>query len=184
MTREETISILSIIKTAYPKFYVNLQRQDLLNTISLWNEMFANDDVKIVAIAVKELINSFQFPPTIADVKEKMRKLTINENKCPNDYWNELVNIVRDGTYHSVEGFENASEPVKRFLHSPAQVKELSMLDETTFMSVTKGQFDRAIKTILDEKKELNAMLPETKALIQKIANNLSIDNKERTLLN
>lgn len=56
MTRQETGIIMDILTTAYPAFYNGRNAPDMRMTVNLWAEMFAEDDVKIVAAAVKALI--------------------------------------------------------------------------------------------------------------------------------
>ena len=74
MTEQEIASVLSIIKVAYPRFYLNITESDVKSTITLWREMFKDDDKKEVMIAVKELISELEFPPTVADIKNKIKK--------------------------------------------------------------------------------------------------------------
>lgn len=176
MTKQEVTQMLTILKTAYPRFYVDMTKEEAYSTIDLWTTMFANDDALLVVTTVKEMINSFKYPPTVADIKEKMYSITDIEKKQPMEYWKELDKIVQNGIYGAVEGFNNASEPVKRFLCNPAQIKELAQMDKNTFNTVTKGQFLKQIENILAEEKENKMMLPETKTLIQNIAKSLSID--------
>lgn len=164
MTREETTKILSIIKLAYPNFYKNITKQEAENTVNLYQEMFKEDDANLVIIAVKELINTFQYPPTIADVKNKMYKLT-NIEKTPAELWDKLQNAISNSIYHSVEMFEILPDEVKQFVRSPNQLKELAMMDSDVVHSVTKGQFFKQIEIIQKRVKEDKLMLPETKKM-------------------
>ena len=74
MNKEEVIAILKVLKVAYPKFYNNISKEDMLKTIDLWVEMFKNDNKQDITRAVKELMCELEFPPTIADVKKKINK--------------------------------------------------------------------------------------------------------------
>ena len=66
MTRQETGIIMDILATAYPRFYSGPNAPDPVKAVALWAEMFAEDDVAIVAAAVKALIATDDkgFPPT------------------------------------------------------------------------------------------------------------------------
>ena len=74
MNKEEVIAILKVLKVAYPKFYNNISKEDMLKTIDLWVEMFKNDNKQDITRAVKELMCELEFPPTIADIKKKINK--------------------------------------------------------------------------------------------------------------
>lgn len=164
MQRDEIVSILTILKTAYPNSYKNMTKEDAENTINLWSMMFQNDDSRVVAIAVKELINTLQFPPTIADIKNKMLQLTINR-KTPSELWGELERALKDSIYHSKERFEELSPEVQKFVRDPAQLKEMAMMDSDVVHSVTKGQFLKQIEIIQKREDEDRKMLPESKRL-------------------
>lgn len=58
MTIEQTGIIMDILTTAYPRFYSGPDAPDMVKTLRLWAEMFARDDVALVAAAVKALIES------------------------------------------------------------------------------------------------------------------------------
>lgn len=165
MTVDETKMILGILKTAYPNFYKEMSKQEMLNVVDLWADMFKNDNSKLVTVAVKELINSFQYPPTIADIKNKIYNLT-NEEKTPSELWDRLQKAISRGIYHSEEEFEKLPDEVKEFIRSPKQLKELAMMDSDVVHSVTKGQFFKQIEVIQKRKEEDKKMLPESKELL------------------
>lgn len=170
MTIDETKMILGILKTAYPNFYKEMSKQEMLNVVDLWADMFKNDNSKLVTVAVKELINSFQYPPTIADVKNKMYSLTNNE-KTPSELWDRLQKAISRGIYHSEEEFEKLPDEVKEFIRSPKQLKELAMMDSDVVHSVTKGQFLKQIEIIQQRTVEKKKMLPQNKKILAMIGN-------------
>lgn len=85
MKREDVIKLMSVLRGAYPQFYRDVGRQEALDTISLWTDMFAEDDAAIVAAAVKALIatDSKGYPPHIGAVKAKIRQLTERPKMAP-----------------------------------------------------------------------------------------------------
>lgn len=170
MTIDETKMILGILKTAYPNFYKEMSKQEMLNVVDLWADMFKNDNSKLVTVAVKELINSFQYPPTIADVKNKMYSLT-NNDKTPSELWDRLQKAISRGIYHSEEEFEKLPDEVKEYIKSPGQLRELAMLDSDVIHSVTKGQFFKNIEVIKKRTAENKKMLPQNKKILAMIGN-------------
>ena len=75
MTRDETIKLLSILKAAYPNFYKDMSRDTANGTINIWASQFAKYPASVVMIAVNKLISLNTFPPSINEVKEKIRSL-------------------------------------------------------------------------------------------------------------
>lgn len=170
MTIDETKMILGILKTAYPNFYKEMSKQEMLNVVDLWADMFKNDNSKLVTVAVKELINSFQYPPTIADVKNKMYSLTSND-KTPSELWESLQKAISNGIYHSEEEFSKLPDECKEFIRNPNQLRELAMTDSDVIHTVTKGQFLKQIQIIQDRIIEKKKMLPQNKEILSIIGN-------------
>lgn len=89
MTKTETAQILAILKAAYPNSYKNLTTEDVKATVNVWAAQFANMPVAVVMVAVNKLISTNVFPPTITEVKERIRSL----------YWEawEMLNLHNQG---------------------------------------------------------------------------------------
>lgn len=73
MSEQELVRLLSVIRVAYPRFYANTTIDDVKSTVALWREMFKNDSSQDVVRAVKELIAELPYPPSIADIKNKIK---------------------------------------------------------------------------------------------------------------
>lgn len=170
MTREESTMILGILKTAYPNFYKTMTKEEAYGTIELWADMFVNEDAKIVTIAVKELINNFKFPPTIADVKDQIVKLTMERTDLTAE-WDSLQKAISCGLYNSVEGYESLPPIAKAFVRSPSQLRELAMMDSDVVHSVVKGQFFKQGEVLRKRQEEDRRMLPESRKLMEMIGN-------------
>jgi len=164
MTRDEVIQLLSLLKVAYPNFYRNITKTEAERTISLYEDMFINMDFKVVTMAIKELINTLQYPPTIADIKNKIDEITTIK-KLPTDLWEQLCMAIKNSGYHSVEEFEKLSPEVKAFVGSPNELKNLALMDSDIVHSVIKGQFFKQIEIIQKRDADDKRMLPESKEL-------------------
>ena len=66
MDRLETADILAVLKAAYPQFYNGLSPKEANKIVDLWAEMFKDEPVMVVAVAVKAMNASRTntFPPT------------------------------------------------------------------------------------------------------------------------
>lgn len=166
MSEEEVIKILGYLKVAYPSFYRDLKKTDAEAMIELYRQMFDGCDYKLVVVAIKELINSAEkpYPPSIAEIKNKMYKLTTQE-KLPTDLWASLKKAISNSAYNSVEEYEKLPEECKMFVKNPSQLKELSQNDSEINNTVVKGQFLKQIERIQRRIKEEKQMLPETRKI-------------------
>lgn len=154
MTKKEILMMLNILKVAYPNFYKNVNKEEIEDSVNLYEVMFKDFDGKIVLLAVHELINTFKYPPTIADIKEKIYQLTNVEDKSSSELWEYLLTAIRNGNYHSEEEFERLPEIVKEYIRSPRQLQEMAQMDSDVIHSVVKGQFLKQIETIKERFKE------------------------------
>lgn len=177
MNREQAIALLKILKTAYQRFYADMTREEAENTINLWVDMFAHEDPQLVINATKDLINSFKYPPTIADVKERMYKITHANEDDNMEMWNAIKRAIRNSSYNSVEEFERLPDMCKKFVGTPMQLREWA-IDPEYNDGVIKGQFLKQVEILKQRKKDDNMMLPSTKAFIAQLAEQLDNDIK------
>ena len=174
MNREQTIAILKVLKVAYPRFYAEMSKKEAEDTINLWQEMFSNDNPALVTAEVKDLVNSFKFPPTIADVKDKMYELTKQDTETPVEIWNAIKKAMRNSAYNAVEEFERLPEVAKKFVGSPNQLREWAIGTDYND-GVVKGQFFKQVEVIKQREKDNALMLPETKAVIATLTKQLML---------
>lgn len=164
MTREETASTLKILKVSYPSFYSRFSREDMLAVLELWSDMFREDDVGIVKIALYRLLETHQgYPPNIAELKAKIREVRSIATGEPTDeeLWRVLRKAISNGYYGAKEEYEKLPSVLQRYLGSPAALRELSQGDVKTIDTVTHGQFLKQIGSIR-ERQEFADSLPES----------------------
>jgi hypothetical protein len=174
MTADETKAVLAVIKVAFPGFSKGIDPDDVLN---VWHDMFRDDDMKVVAEAVKILIATSKFPPTIAEVREKVMLVTRPQTDAlmtELDAWN-IVDKAID-YYRAGENFMALPPLLKRLVGSPNRLKEWSCMDADVVNSVVASNFMRSYAAIMRREKEIS-MLPEsTRAMIRNSENKLTLD--------
>lgn len=173
MTRDDVIKIMSVLRGAYPHFYRDISKQEAYDTINLWADMFSNDDASIVAAAVKSLIDGDDkgFPPTIGQVKAKMRLLVGSDELTEAEAWNLVSKAVKNGLYGAVEEFEKLPPAVKRIAGSPSQLRDWASMDSDTLHSVVASNFQRSYKVVATREKEIAALPDDVKKLINFVTN-------------
>lgn len=75
MTQKEATQILAILKAAYPNSYRGMTKEEAIGTVNVWATQFINIPVSVVSIAVNKLISTNTFPPSIGEVKARIRTL-------------------------------------------------------------------------------------------------------------
>lgn len=183
MTVEETRGMLKLLKAAYPQFYKSMRQSEAQDILDLWIEMFAEDDVQLVKMALKLIIDSDrEFPPTIGTIKGKMSEIenSIVKEKTNEDYWLEFKDAVVNGGYYGcVEAFEKLSPVVKEYCGSPSTIRDCARMEESVFNTVTHGQFLKQIAVIIEREKVGNKIPPQLKQtiLLNKGESQLMIDD-------
>lgn len=82
MTQEETIKLLALIKLAYPNSYKDIDRDTQLATINLWHRAFTDTPIGIMEMALDNFVKESKFPPTIADIIERLRIINGEATLC------------------------------------------------------------------------------------------------------
>lgn len=177
MTKNDVVKIFIVLRTAYPNFYKEMKKEDLEATIDLWTEMFAHENPALVVAAVKNLINTFKWPPTIADVKDEMYKLTQTETETPVEMWNKIKAAMSRASYYAQEEFDKLPEVAKKFVGSPNQLREWALSVDYND-GVTKGQFFKQYEILKQREKDNKLMLPSTQKLIKNLLNDTSFSQK------
>lgn len=87
MTRADAAKLVAIIVTAYPNFDKFKDAQAVASTVDLWAAMFADDDARIVGLAVKKHIATNKWPPSVAELREIMLEIQRPELIAPDQAW-------------------------------------------------------------------------------------------------
>ena len=176
MNKSETASLMAIIKLAYPQYY---SRQDeILSAVSLWSEMFKEDDFKVVSAGVKSFIASDTkgFPPSIGMIKQYISKITTPEAMTEVEAWGIIKKALRNSSYNSKEEFEKLPEELQRLLGSHTQLKEWAREEMTTLDSVIASNFMRSYRARIQSIREYQALPKDVKQFIGKMSNTMSLE--------
>jgi hypothetical protein len=176
MTREETKAMLAVLKAGYPNFYKELKKPDAEQIIDLWATMFADNLAPIVIEAVKSLMCTLKYPPTIADVKEKIALITQPAQLTEMEAWNTVRRAM--SYYNAQASFDNLPPILQKLVGSPNQLREWAIMEADVVDSVIQSNFMRSYKARVQSEKELTALPESTKDLMQQLAEGFSMDRK------
>lgn len=165
MSRKEITKIIFILKTAYPYAFKDMNEQEVQSMVNLYEEMFKDNTYTDVSNAIKNIINTNEYMPTIATIKSKIYDLKHSKEENNSQLWEKLLNAIRNGSYHSEEEFKKLPNLVKVYVRSPRQLQEMAMMDSDVIHSVVKGQFLKQIEAIKENYKT-NEIVGGTEYLI------------------
>ena len=182
MTREETIKILAVLRGAYPAFYRDITKQEAESTIALWVSMFDEEPYELVGAAVKAFISgdSKGFPPSIGQVKERIRQITQPEEMTEQEAWSFVSKALRNSTYGSAEEFAKLPPEVQAVVHDPGQLRQWAISPADEVETVIASNFMRSFRVKQKATKEYMALPTEVKRLM--ISAGFSGDPTERGL--
>ena len=72
MNKKEATQILAMLKAGYPNNYKNITPDEAQGIVSMWCMQFMDMPAEVVLMALNKAISTSKFPPSIADVKEKV----------------------------------------------------------------------------------------------------------------
>lgn len=173
MTREETSACLSILKAAFPMFYNKMSRSDGEQVLELWTTMFSQDDVQVVKYALYKLIETHSdFPPTIADVKEKIKEfISVTCGEPTNEeLWTILREAITNGYYGAESEFKRLPPVLQRYCGSPSYLREHAEFSDVKILdSVEKSHFLKQIDSMRERIQFENELPPQMREAYAKV---------------
>lgn len=178
MTRRETAIIMQILKTAYPAFYGRPDAPDMAQTLELWTELFAGDDVALVAAAVKSYIASDVkgYPPHIGAIKNELHALASAGELDEQEAWELVRRAASRSGWGAQEEYERLPEAVRR-MTSPGQLYEWSQMDSDAFNSVVASNFRRVWRARRESRRREALLPPEVRRAVAGAAAGLALED-------
>lgn len=148
MTKEQTQMIVGLIARAYPKHYANMTAQEKWEVVALYYDYFKDAPFELMQKIIKEYVGSNKFPPSIADLVERVEKVVGAEEEytvesCIAESLRALRGDIR---------FENLSEPSKIYWGSQKDI-DIMGYSETAEHTVVRGQMMKRLPSIIQNLK-------------------------------
>ena len=166
MTRSDAIKLIGLIVTTYPNSDKYSSKNAIDDAINAWTEFLADDDVVIVAMALKKHISICKWPPSIAEIKEIIFEICSPDIIPPDEAWAVVAMYIDNSSE-----YEYLSEPEEYFPTAIAMA--IRAVDYRTLRDLRIRRYDHSNKkTGLDrvafmqayepifERERKNAMLP------------------------
>ena len=161
MTHKETVTILAVLKAAYPHSFKDITPEEGAAMANLWHKMFAEDSYEAVNAAISALISTRRegYSPTIGEVKDQLYKLTTPSALNEGEAWALVCKACQNGSYGYKQEYEKLPPEVQKAVGKPEQIREWAQVDTDTFQTVIMSNFQRAFRIAQAREKEL-AMMP------------------------
>ncbi len=179
MDKTETLKIMTVIKTAYPKYYTDLDESNLQAAVRLWNGMFREIDYSVIAVAVKAYIAANKFPPTIADINEYIASIIQPEEKTAFEAWEQVKRAVRNSSYNSQTEFNKLPEDIREVVGSPETLRVWAMSDAAMLDSVIGSNFQKGYKARQQYNRHLSFAKKDIAVLMQNQQKKLTEETDE-----
>ena len=168
MDKRETLKIMAVMRAAYPGYYRDITPADAEAAVNLWQTMLADRPYELVAKAVKLLIATCKFPPTIAEVNEAIAELTEPKTMTGQEAWTLVYKAVCNSAYESRAEFDRLPEDVRRVVGSPNMLREWAMMDAGEVQTVVASNFQRAYTARVAKDRKYAAITADVKALLER----------------
>lgn len=196
MTIQEVAQIMDILEIAYPAFYAKQDDSQRLKAASLWANLFADEPVQMVAMAVKAFIASDAkgFPPNIGQIKIIIGKLTQPKEleMSELDAWNLVRRAIHgasmadwsrtmqpDGTMgppSAVINFNRLPKILQQLVGDPTQLALWEDLPNDEINTIIQSNFMRSWRARASHEKEMMALPADIRQTMQQLANGVKKD--------
>jgi hypothetical protein len=163
---------MSVLKAAYPNYYKDMRRSDADAIVALWVEMFKDDPVEIVAVAVKAHIATDKkgFPPHIGAIKEAIVKLNTSDEMTELEAWALVNKATKNSTWNAKEEFDKLPPVIQRLVGSPQQLRDWAAMPADTINSVVASNFQRSYKARAANEREFLALPQDVRQTMELLA--------------
>ncbi len=95
MKHEETVKLIGLLVVAYPSYDKFKDESHLRSTVALWDQMFAEDDFKLVQLALEKHIATSKWPPSIAELRDIMADITMPNLLPADEAWLAVTKLLQ-----------------------------------------------------------------------------------------
>lgn len=171
MTSKQTIiKAITLLKTNYQNALKDTSEDSLRMLIELWADAFKDTQEEDFNRAIKNIINTQDYFPTVAQIKKEIATKQISNIPPAEDEWNEVLRVVHKyGTYRQQEALEKL-KPYTAYITTHIGYQNICMSEDNTW---NKKEFIAEYEQLKDKEQQFLQtgeisnlrMLPNTKLL-------------------
>jgi len=169
MNKAETIKIVMILKATYPNWAKEQSKDEISMMVSIWNEMLIDYNYEIVQSAIKALLASSKWPPSISQVIEKIKFIQSGGKRemSEQEAWSLISKAISNSSYNASQEFEKLPKQLQDVVRTPQQLKNWALMDSDTVQSVVSSNFMRSYKAVVKNDREFEALPSDVKSQIE-----------------
>jgi hypothetical protein len=151
MDKTDVIKLVGICSVNYRNF-PEAGKEALL--IDLWANMLSDVTYQIAEIAIKKYMSESVFPPTIADIRQRIAEVTKPRTVTPIEAWGNVTAVIRKyGSYNETKALEELDQLTRRavqyFGYRELCLSENVMVDRAHFLKMFESLAERENKNNL-----------------------------------
>lgn len=185
MTKNDVLTMLAVLQAAYPYFYSKKSEEEMLAIAQIWEKKFANDDVRIVTLALDKIIESEEYPPSIATIKNCIYRLEqyVTSSDTPAELWDKFIYACANSSDYSEDAFHNMPQILKMFVGNNRQLRRYAKMSEIDLERYVRSEFNKELPTLRERVKFESETSSEQKQLLaEAVSNRLSPSNAVNAL--
>lgn len=167
MDKRDALKVMKVLKIAFPTFYRDYTADELGDTAAMWASMLGDYSYADVAKAVQATIAVNKFPPTIAEVIEKIHSLH-GQGMSEMEAWGYISKAVRSSTYRSREEWERLPAELQKIV-SPDMLRNWAMTEAEDVETVIQSNFIKTFRTTQARQKEYDRLPSAVKEYMAQI---------------
>ena len=167
MTKQETAKIMAVLKVMYPQYYAKQDEAEQRAAVNAWHRYLADYDYRVAQAAVDMVVVSSKYPPSVAEVLEKVRAIAAPEILDEAEAWQRVTRAVINGGGR--EEFDKLPEECKAVVGSPRQLKDWGSVPEREYDTVVASNFMRLYRVRAQKAKEYAALPASVKGVLGEI---------------
>lgn len=151
MDRKDLLKLIGICSANYRNWPEQGKEQI---TIALWERMFADVDYRHAQLAIEKFIVESQYPPTIADIRQRIVDIAMPNQQSGIEAWAEVMQSIRKfGLYAQEKAMESLSPLTRKVVQSigfrSLCMSENEMADRAHFLKIYDQLIERERKSNL-----------------------------------
>lgn len=143
MERVEWYKVAAYLKSAYGDKF-NLDKDGL----TIWFENLSDLPGVDVMQAVRAVIMTSPFPPTIADIRKRAVEGKVSNLPVAEEAWSKVRKALQNSLYNSKEQFERLDDISKSIIGSPGALAVYASMNADEVETVIKSHFIRSYNEI------------------------------------
>lgn len=176
MKRADIIKLVGVCSINYKNWPEEGKEEAL---IDLWTTMLSDVYFEVAQAAVQKYMAESVYPPTIADIRQRVADITVPREKTGIEAWGEVIDAIRRyGHYEEKKAMESLG-PLTRKVVEAMGFRTLCM--STTEMA-DRAHFSKVYDTLAKRERDDALLLPQTKQLMQRYQPNLLTEKSEHDL--